>query len=326
MQIQPTDEGWTYAVELAQSLAPHGTEVALVTTGCNPSRVQRRDIKSLSHLTLHSVATGDASQEMNRLREVEEWFAPDAIHLNNFTLPTARFESPTLLVLHGEHRLDGKPEADAVVFTSHAAMREGEQNLGATPARVIFNGLDPARFKPSQKEKLIFTPVVPGTDHVEGKVLEEVAPKISWPVCVTSASRRIARLAQKVPGLRWLGRLGSDALPAWCGRASIFLQAGYNEPFGLTAVAAGLAGCALVLSDSPSLRELWAGAAVFVAPGDARSLRVALRRLMENPARLKELAVFAQCRAIQLNSQQMATQYLGAYAEAMNRRAVKAIP
>jgi glycosyltransferase involved in cell wall biosynthesis len=51
------------------------------------------------------------------------------------------------------------------------------------------------------------------------------------------------------------------------------------EPFGLTVLEAAAAGCALVLSDIPSFRELWSGAAVFVDPADSESLHRALRDL-----------------------------------------------
>ena len=37
------------------------------------------------------------------------------------------------------------------------------------------------------------------------------------------------------------------------------------EPFGLAVLEAAQAGCALVLSDIPTFRELWDGAALFVA-------------------------------------------------------------
>ena len=41
---------------------------------------------------------------------------------------------------------------------------------------------------------------------------------------------------------------------------------------------AALAGCALVLGDMPSLREIWEGAALFVDPGDDAAIGSALRR------------------------------------------------
>src|SRR5947199_312178 len=62
-------------------------------------------------------------------------------------------------------------------------------------------------------------------------------------------------------------------------RAAIFASPALYEPFGLTVLEAAAAGCALVLSDIPSFRELWSGAAVFVDPADSESLHRALRDL-----------------------------------------------
>ena len=43
------------------------------------------------------------------------------------------------------------------------------------------------------------------------------------------------------------------------------------EPFGLAVLEAAAAGCPLVLSDIPTFRELWDGAATFVAANDDRA-------------------------------------------------------
>ena len=48
------------------------------------------------------------------------------------------------------------------------------------------------------------------------------------------------------------------------------------EPFGLAVLEAAQAGCALVLSDIPTFRELWDGAAMFVPPGRRRRLAAPL--------------------------------------------------
>ena len=44
--------------------------------------------------------------------------------------------------------------------------------------------------------------------------------------------------------------------------AAIFARPARYEPFGLAILEAAQAGCALVLGDIPSLRELWADAAL----------------------------------------------------------------
>ena len=67
-----------------------------------------------------------------------------------------------------------------------------------------------------------------------------------------------------------LGRLPAAAVAAWLRRARGLRLAALYEPFGLAVLEAAQAGCALVLSDIPTFRELWDGAAVFADPHDPR--------------------------------------------------------
>jgi len=76
---------------------------------------------------------------------------------------------------------------------------------------------------------------------------------------------------------------------------------------------AALSGCALVLSDLPSLRENWDGAAVFVEPQDDRTLRLTLESLIANPDLRHALARRARSRALELTPERMAGAYLAVY-------------
>jgi glycosyltransferase involved in cell wall biosynthesis len=69
------------------------------------------------------------------------------------------------------------------------------------------------------------------------------------------------------------------------------------EPFGLAVLEAAQAGCALVLSDIPTFRELWDEAALFVPPSDARALGEALDTIIADPALRARLAAAATRRA-----------------------------
>ena len=99
--------------------------------------------------------------------------------------------------------------------------------------------------------------------------------------------------------------------------SAIYAFPGRYEPFGLSVLEAGLAGCALVLGNTPSLREIWGGVAQFVSPDDPLELKFTLQRLIQNLFRRKEMAAYAQCRAIQLTSKQMTAQYLSAYSDVL---------
>ncbi|MGZ3458845.1 MAG: glycosyltransferase, partial [Archangium sp.] len=86
------------------------------------------------------------------------------------------------------------------------------------------------------------------------------------------------------------------------------------EPFGLSVLEAALAGCALVLGDIPSLREVWGDTALFVHPDDGDGLVRALRSLMNNPAERERLATEARARALTFSPRRMAEAYLELYA------------
>ena len=58
------------------------------------------------------------------------------------------------------------------------------------------------------------------------------------------------------------------------GRAAIYALPARYEPFGLSILEAALSGCALVIGDIPSLREIWADAALFV-PSDGHDAPLA---------------------------------------------------
>lgn len=86
--------------------------------------------------------------------------------------------------------------------------------------------------------------------------------------------------------LHLLGSLDEAALARAYESAAVFVSVARYEPFGLAVLEAAQAGCALVLSDIPTFRELWDGAATFVDPGDAD----AIARAIAAPARSPEAA------------------------------------
>ena len=86
------------------------------------------------------------------------------------------------------------------------------------------------------------------------------------------------------PPLRALGHLDDDLLGDWLERASIYLSPARYDPFGLLPLQAALHGCALLLSDIPSYREVWGGAACFFRSDSVEDLRGAWQRLLRDGA------------------------------------------
>ena len=117
------------------------------------------------------------------------------------------------------------------------------------------------------------------------------------------ASPHGARIACRHLHLR--GTLNEAELAQAYAGAAVFVSAARYEPFGLAVLEAAQAGCALLLSDIPTFRELWDGAAVFVPSEDPRRLAKALQHLLDVPASCARLGVLAQAHATRFNPERM---------------------
>jgi glycosyltransferase involved in cell wall biosynthesis len=92
----------------------------------------------------------------------------------------------------------------------------------------------------------------------------------------------------------------------------------------LSPLEAGLAGCALVLGDIPSLREVWGDAAFFVEPDDRPGLEAALNKLIRDDQLRADLARKARARAEEYSPPRMIEGYLRAYSDCCRQKQSKA--
>jgi glycogen synthase len=130
--------------------------------------------------------------------------------------------------------------------------------------------------------------------------LEGVADRLSCPVVVAGEGSA-------------LGRVDDVRLRQLYGDAPVFAAPARYEPFGLAALEAASSGCALVLGDIPTLREVWADAAVYVDPGDDDALAHALERLLADEQERGRLAEDARRRAASYSRERMAGDYVRLY-------------
>jgi glycosyltransferase involved in cell wall biosynthesis len=111
------------------------------------------------------------------------------------------------------------------------------------------------------------------------------------------------------------GELDGPQVAAWMSRAAVFVEPARYEPFGLAALEAALGGCALVLGDIPSLREVWGDAATYVSPDDPQALAHAVNALLDDPDRRARAARRAGQRARRYSAEAMGQRYIGLYAQ-----------
>jgi glycosyltransferase involved in cell wall biosynthesis len=110
-----------------------------------------------------------------------------------------------------------------------------------------------------------------------------------------------------------LGRLSDADVMRHLSARPIFVSTARYEPFGLAVLEAAQAGCALILSDIPTFRELWEGAAIFVQPDDDVAIAEAVTRLAQDADERSRLGKAAQERAGIYSLEAMSAGVLAAY-------------
>lgn len=82
------------------------------------------------------------------------------------------------------------------------------------------------------------------------------------------------------PDIELLKHASDETLAKLCRRAVCLIQASYHEGFGLPVVEAMAAGCPVVASDIPVLREIGGAAAIYFPVESADALSAAITRLL----------------------------------------------
>jgi glycogen synthase len=119
-------------------------------------------------------------------------------------------------------------------------------------------------------------------------------------------------------GVRPLGALAPEELARQFARAAIYALPARYEPFGFSALEAALAGCALVLGDIPSLREIWRDSAVFIAPDEAEKIAAALTKLIADASLRGDLSRRARKLAVSYSAERMAQGYMSLYEQLLS--------
>lgn len=339
---------WTYAIELTRNLADRGVQVFLATMGAPPTREQRREAMDVDGLCLLESPYRlewmddpweDVARAGDWLLGLERRLSPDVVHLNNYCHGALPWNAPTLMVGHScvlswWEAVKGGPAPDSyarykeevsrgiqasrrLASPTRAMLRALEYHYGPHPhARVIPNGHEPASFILSAKQNIVFCATRVWDEAKNVATLAQAAEKLTWPVFVAGDTRE-PKTGSMVhfDHVMLLGRVEHTSVLSWLTRASIFALPALYEPFGLSALEAACAGCALVLGDIPSLREIWGDAALYVPPKDPGKLREAIDSLIRDPVRRQSLADCARSRGLHLSAGRMASHYATAYAE-----------
>ncbi|WP_295552262.1 glycosyltransferase family 4 protein [uncultured Pseudacidovorax sp.] len=346
---------WQHSVELSRALSDWGHRVVLVALGPPPTPRQRAEAHAVRGLVLqvHSGALEWMHEPWDEVRRTGDWLLaqatrlrPDVVHLNQFAFGALPFDAPTLVVAHscvlswwqGVHGEAAPPQWDRY----RAAVRAGLEGAGAIAAptramlaavgrhhgvhrhgHVLPNGRDPRRFVVGTKRPHVLSAGRLWDPAKNLDALRAAAPALPAPWQVRVAGPVCGPDGQSVDAgpLEALGPLPPNSMARAYAAAAIYALPARYEPFGQTALEAALSGCALVLGDIDSLRELWEGAALFVPPDDASALGRALAGLADDEPQRRALALAARARALRFTPHAMASAYLSLYRTLLRDRA-----
>lgn len=346
MTVEPPGTVWPHVDTLVRELSALGAEVTVAAlTPLRPGqRMEYAAIPGVELIACPVAAATPAEHLANRTRiadwllSVEEILNPDVVHLTGYLHAGLPWCSKVLAAGYpgsgaSYGRLDadqrrlcraafqhGLKGADLVVTPTDTMMAALTRHFGIMPGRIIRDGRDPARFTPATKEPVILSVGAQREDAAQRSGLELAAPRLPWPVVVAGEQLDGDGRPLKLEGVSSLGRVHVSQMVPWFNRASLYVAL-TAEGAGTWLPEAALAGCALVLGDTAALREVWSGAALFIAPGDPDGLVGGLRTLLADRRLREAMGVAARRRALRHPARAMAEAYLAAYRDLIAARA-----
>ena len=335
---------WTYSLELVDALAAEGVGVTLAVMGGHLSEAQRRQAASSAAEAVHesSFALEWMSEPWAEVDEAGSWLLgladdarPDVVHLNGYAHAPLPWPAPTLVVGHscvlswweavrGEpapqewaeyrHRVTaGLAAASAVVAPTAAMLGELRRWYGVEGGEVIPNCRRADWVVDAVKEPFVLGAGRVWDDAKNLGTLDRAATRLDWPVVVAGEQAHPDGGGSRLQAAHATGALDFSELAGLLARAAVFAAPARYEPFGLAALEAALSGCALVLGDIPSLREVWGDAAAYVHPDDEGGLVEVLDGLLGDPGLVAARGADARRRAARHTPAATAAAYLDAY-------------
>jgi glycosyltransferase involved in cell wall biosynthesis len=337
---------WQYSTDLARGLERLGMETVIAVMGPSPTAQQMADAAAIPGLTI--VDTGFAldwlAEDGAALAQAGEGIAriaaetrADIVQLNTPALAAAtRFKVPVVAVHHScvatwweavqESELPadfawrtelvraGLHAADAVVTPTTAFGAAVQRRYGLKEApRTVHNGRSPLPLPNQASHDFVFTA---GRLWDEGKnlgTLDAAAGAIAVPVRAAGPLKGPNGAEVIFDNIHSLGNLGEEELGRWLAAKPVFVSAALYEPFGLAVLEAAAAGCALILSDIPTFRELWDEVAIFVPPRDEGGFTRAIANLVGDDFERAVLGRAAKERAARFTPDAMAAQMASLY-------------
>jgi len=346
---------WQYSIELATGLAAHGVETVLAVAGPRPEAVQRGEAEAIPGLRLELLDAdldwqASDQRSLRPLRAMLVALAGEAkvdlVHLNGAALGDLPVEQPVVATQHsclatwwqatraGQalpptwrwHRTRmaaGLAAAAAVIVPSAAFADQLRQAYGPRiRLDVVHNGRAlRSRIVPPRRLEAVLTAGRLWDEAKNVRTLDAAAASMRWPVLAAGPIRGPNGHGIRLDHVVALGTLDGAALEDRMRRSPVFASLATYEPFGLAVLEAALAGCALVLSDIATFRELWGDTALLVPADDPQAVRDAVNRLVADPDLRQQLGIRAQSRASAYSSDACVRRTLAVYLRVLGQAA-----
>ena len=331
---------WTFALELATALRRRGHDARLAAIGPGDVRSRRRladaGAAGVPADFLAAKLEWEPGVTRDDLRRSASWLAAvaagaDVVHLCSYAHAAGWDGPPCVLTCHSdvvtwwravhgedppgaydEYRCDlaaAWTRADGVVTPTRAYgdLLAGDPRLPPRLWEVVPNGRTMPRVDGGEREGLLAV----GRFWDEGKNVHVLTQAAA--AAADHGGLTLVGPGDTPPNVRCLGELDPGGVRDAMSRAAVFANPALYEPFGLAALEAARCGCALLLSDLPAHREVWADAATYVDPRDPAAWAGAARELLADAALRRRLAAAAGGRAARFTAESTADAYADLY-------------
>lgn len=335
---------WTFTIDLIKALRCYNVKVLLASLGSSPSTHQEEEVREIPYVEFVSSCFKlewmedpwkDIELAKLWITALADNFNPDVIHLNSYTFNPTIFKAPSIITGHScvaswwravkserlplswnkYYRLvqEALQSADLVTAPSGYMMKSLIYFYGPLKKNeVVYNAGDPDSFSSNQeKEMMVFSMGRLWDDAKNMKLLIESAASLDLKVIIAGHNNIDPKtISEKI---LFTGQLCKKEVSSWLAKASVFVLPSLYEPFGLSALEAAYSGCALILSDISSLREIWGDAALYFNPRSSFDLTNKINYLVNNDELRKQLASKATNQSKQYYPKHMANMYYKLY-------------
>ncbi len=346
---------WSYSIDLAEALSRRGITVILVTLGPPPGDAKRRQAEAIPGLRLIQTDlpldwTAANREQLRRtglcLAELARDMHVDVVQLHAPALAmSGDWHAPVVSVMHScvatwwqalrqaslpddfmwriEATRLGLLRSSLVVAPTQAFASQVQRVYGLSrcPA-VVHNGRSPAGTVAALRSDSVVTF---GRLWDEGKnaaTIDRIAARLKVPVIAAGSLSGPNSTAIELHHAQAPGELTAPEIEALLAVRPIFVSAALYEPFGLGVLEAAQRGCALVLSDIPTFRELWNDAAIFVPPHDDAAFARSIETLLAEPEQRTRLGDAARTQSRRFDVDTLAESMISCFRSLTTEQAV----